>query len=123
MSNGRSLVRNAADPEQVRHAARKERRREEQTANDLRAVMGSPAGRRFMWELLSRAGIYRSVWDNSARIHYNAGRQDFGHELVALITEHDPDGWLAMESEARKAVNNDKLEAEAVQARSADGGQ
>jgi hypothetical protein len=62
------------------------------------------------------------VWDASAKIHYNAGRQDFGHELMALLTEHDSEGYLAMEREARSAATNEKLEAEAVQARSGNGG-
>ena len=122
MSNGRSLVRNAADPDQVKHAARKERQREQRVGEDVRAVMGTLQGRRLMWELLSRAGIYRSVWDNSARIHYNAGRQDFGHELLGLLTEHDDEGYLLMEREARAVARNDGLEAAAVQTRSADGG-
>lgn len=125
MSNGRgAMVRNAADPNQVKHAARKERRREEEFRAALRAVMATPAGRLVMWSLLESAGIYRSVWDMSgSRTYYNAGRQDYGHELLAKLLEADPELYLAMEREMRNRAAFDARENAAVQMGSAEGGQ
>lgn len=112
----RALTGNAADPRQVEFARRKERRRAAGFHDALRVVLGAPEGRVVLWTLLERAGVFRSVWDPSARIHYNAGRQDYGHELLALLVDVDEDGYLLMEREARQRARGDDREAAAMQA-------
>jgi len=97
----RAQVRNAGDPAQVRRAARKEADAEERMRAAVQTVLETPAGRAFCWALLTKAGIYGSVWDPSSRIHYNAGRQDFGHELQALLVNTSEDLYMTMEREAR----------------------
>lgn len=97
----RVAVRNAADPKQVRRAERQARDRDARLLLDVLAVMSTLPGRRVMWELLSRAGVFRSVWAQSALIHYNAGKQDFGHELMALLVKAGEDEYQQMEREAR----------------------
>jgi len=111
----RSLQRNAADPRQVKYAARKERQLHDRVRDALRTVLSTPAGRIVLWDLLVRAGIFRSVWENSARIHYNAGRQDYGHELLAALVEADEDGYQLMEREMRAWQRSQDQEAAAVQ--------
>jgi hypothetical protein len=115
----RPLVRNAADPQQVRLGGRKERRRADALTSSLKAVMSTAEGRLVMWTLLEKAGLYRSVWDPHApdlhaRTHYLAGRQDFGHELLGLLTE-DLESYLTMEAEARRRQARDEREAAAYQ--------
>lgn len=105
---------NAADRSQVKHAARKEREAEARVGANLKAVMSTVSGRAAMWDLLERFGVFRSVWANSAMIHYNAGRQDCGHELMALLLAADEGGYLRMEQEAREVGRRDKVEREAV---------
>jgi len=112
----RPWVRNAADPKQVRAAGRKQERRELEFLNSVRATMATIEGRAVMWGLLERAGVFRSVWDPSARIHYNAGRQDFGHELLSLLLEADEQLYLLMEQEARQRARSDARETAAYQA-------
>lgn len=111
----RAVTGNAADPHQVRYAERKAKRQEEVFLGSLRQTMSTAEGRLVMWELLERAGIYRSIWDPSAKIHYNAGRQDFGHELLVLLLEAGEDFYLLMETEARRRDRADAREAAAVQ--------
>lgn len=101
MGRDRALVRNAADPAQVKRAERKERDRVERFRTNLTAVMATEAGRQVLWELLTRAGIYQSIWDPSSKIHYNAGRQDFGHEMLAALLDADEDLYQLMEREMR----------------------
>ena len=107
-------VLNAADRDQVRRAGRKDRDRAARVATDAAAVLASTHGRRFCWDLLERAGVYRSIWDPTARIHYNAGRQDFGHELMALLVSAQPDLYLLMEQEARARQKRDDAETDAA---------
>ncbi len=110
----RAYQKNAADLQQVKYAERKATQQQERVLVCLRAIMGAPEGRVVMWDLLARAGIYRSIWDPSARIHYNAGRQDYGHELLALLLEADGDLYQLMEREARAWQRSQDREAAAV---------
>jgi hypothetical protein len=116
----RALTGNAADPRHVDFAGRKERRREELFRQALGLVLSTPEGRVVLWTLLERAGVFRSVWDPSAKIHYNAGRQDYGHELLALLVDTNEESYLLMEREARQRARRDTREAAAVQAPAAD---
>lgn len=116
MANGRTLQRSASDPRQVRFAERKEKQHADRFVDSLTAVMRTPTGRFVMWVLLERAGIYKSVWDASgSRITYNAGRQDYGHELLASILEADDEAYQLMEREMRAWLKSEAREAAAMQ--------
>lgn len=106
--NPRSAVRNAADRDQVTRAERIERDRDDTSRRALQVVLAHPEGRMVLWDLLRRAGVYRSVWDQSSRIHYNAGRQDFGHELLALCLQADDRLYLLMEQEGRERAAHEQ---------------
>lgn len=110
----RDLVRNASDPEQVRRAAKKERDRAEYFRAALVATLKTAEGRAVIWELLDLAGVYRSIWVPNAEIHYRAGRQDFGHELMALVLAAGEDLYLLMETEARARKRKDNAETDAA---------
>ena len=103
----RAEVLNAADPAQVKRADRRDRDRRADYLSAVKAVLGTPAGRTMCWGLLERAGVFQSVWHSSALIHYNAGRQDFGHALMALFIEADEEAYQLMESEARARMKRD----------------
>jgi hypothetical protein len=115
----RAFQRNAADPEQIRYAERKVKQAEDRFLDALRSVLATSAGRIVAWELLTRAGIYASIWDPSARIHYNAGRQDFGHELLAAFVRADENLYQLMEREQRAYQRGQDREVAAVQTRAA----
>jgi hypothetical protein len=94
-------VRNAADHKQVKRAARVEERREEERRAYYFEVMSSADGRAMIWDLLTRAGIYATAFHPSgSQIYYNAGRHDFGLELLATVEPFE-ELYLAMEREAR----------------------
>jgi hypothetical protein len=97
------LVQNAASKKQVESADGKERRQRERELNELRVVMSSAEGRRFLWRLMARCKTFASVYDTSARIHYNSGQQDIGHFLLAEIDQADPEMFFKMRNEN---VNN-----------------
>jgi len=87
----KAYVGNAADRKQVGEAKRKEKDRRKQEREDLQALLALPEGRRFLWRLLTECKVFGSIWEGSAKIHYNAGQQDFGHFLLAEIGEADED--------------------------------
>lgn len=87
----KAFVKNAADPKQVRDGKQKEQLKRDQELNDLRLVLATPAGKRLMWRILAECKTFGSVWHSSAMIHYNSGKQDVGHWLMAEIGSADPD--------------------------------
>lgn len=95
-------IENAADPRQVSEAKNRERRKLERDAQDLVKVLSQIEGRRLMWRLLDHCGVFTTIWDNSARIHYNAGRQDVGHFVMQEIIKAEPDAFQMMMNESRK---------------------
>lgn len=108
-------VRNAADPEQVKRAARREKSRESRREDITRAVLATQAGRAMFWYLLTNAGVFRSVFDRDAGLMaFNAGRQDFGHELMADLIAADPAAYELMEREARALAKQDRATTEAA---------
>lgn len=106
MSEPKSLVKNAADPEQVEKARKKETYSRDAELNDINTLKDSPGLRRFMWRILEYCKVNGSVWEASARIHYNAGQQDVGHFIMAEIAEADEEIFFQMMRENKGALKN-----------------
>lgn len=65
---------------------------------DLVWLMGNKRGRRIVWRLLDRAGVFRLSFAGEAthQTAFNEGQRNEGLRLMALITEHAPDDYAAM---------------------------
>lgn len=114
----RVSVRNAADREQVKHAAREQKDREDRFLDNLRTVLALREGRELIWELLTQSSIYESVVDRQPEMtYYHAGRQDFGHRLLSNTLRADGDLYVLMEQESRTRTTREAQNAQAVQDR------
>lgn len=120
MANRRPLMTDAANRKQNEYAERVEKERVNTTRAAAQAVMGTHAGRLLLWELLERAGVFQSIWSANAEIHYKAGRQDFGHELMALLVDANEELYEQMSREARARVKREDRTSAAVQAETAE---
>lgn len=89
-----------------------QQRREEQRANDLRIVMSTPEGRRFVWDQLAECGTFHSGWSPSAEIHLRAGMRQIGLALFARVHRDCFNEYQAMEREARDKAERERLERE-----------
>lgn len=89
----------ASDPDQVRSRKSKAERARERELADLKLVMMSREGRRFMWRLLARCGIYRISFDGTRRGDFNEGERNIGLWLHAEIAQADVRGYLEMQGE------------------------
>lgn len=96
------LVRNAADKKQVAHAKDKQESVRDRELNDLRAVLATLEGRRLLWRIMGFCKTFGSIWEGSARIHYNAGQQDVGHFIMSEIAQADEEKLLSMMKESKK---------------------
>lgn len=85
-------------------AAEEERRQFEVEQNDLRWVMNTKQGRRFMHRRLSKAGIWlQSFNTNNAVMAFNEGRRSSGLELLTEIMEACPERYADMLAEQQEA--------------------
>ena len=73
----------------------------EREINDLKCVMASANGRRFMWRLLEKAGIYKSSMTGNSQTFFLEGQRNIGLYLLAQINEHCLDEYVVMLSESR----------------------
>lgn len=90
------VVKSASDPAQVREAGRRERSTRQQQLNDMRELLATEAGKRFLWRLMAHCKVNESVFSPSAHIYYNSGMQDVGHFVLGEIMEAQPQAFMDM---------------------------
>ena len=115
-----ALVKNAADPKQVRNAGRKEKQARERELADLIALLETEPGRRFVWRVLGYCKLFSDVWDASSRIHFNAGMQHVGHWLLGEVTAANEEAFFLMMRENQARQRAELAEAEATQTKRAE---
>jgi hypothetical protein len=93
----RASVGNAGDEEQVGKAKRRQSLGRDRELDDLKAVLGTLQGRRFVWRLLGHCSAFTSVFSADPYIAaHNSGRQDVGHFLMHEVEIAKPDAFLTM---------------------------
>lgn len=89
--------------------AAEERRRRDEEISDLCKVMGSKEGRRFMWRLLSDAGVYRLSFDTDVNVmSFNEGNRNAGLKHLNDMMTACPHLYAQMLDEQRKAKERDE---------------
>jgi hypothetical protein len=102
LTMARALVQNASDRNQVRAAGKKEKEFRKRELNDVRSLLAIAPGRRFLWRLLSSAGVFRSSYTGDANgTMFNEGRRDLGLMVLSETTEADPNAYAKMVQESK----------------------
>lgn len=101
-----SLVKNAADKEQVKKAGSKAQRAREKQLNDIRFLLSREQGRRFLWRCLERCGVYRSSFTGNSQTFFNEGERNIGLFILDDIMEAAPDAYLLMLKENKGDKEN-----------------
>jgi hypothetical protein len=97
-----SLVKNAADPEQVAAAKEKSESLNDRRLNDIREVLNTRRGRRFFWRYLEICGVYKTSNADQHQIFFNEGMRNIGLQLLADLNEAAPEVYLIMLREAQE---------------------
>lgn len=102
-----SLVKNAADAQQVKEAEGKEKRGRERELGDVAEVLSTVQGRRFMWRYLTVCGIFKTSYSSDANnTFYLEGQRNIGLQLIADVNEADPTAYVTMMQESNKESRN-----------------
>lgn len=98
-----------SDPTDIRAQERAKADREEkqrltshQETEDFRWLMSDKRGRRVVWNLLERTGLYRSSFTGNSETFFREGARNVGLAYMALINEHCPDKYNLMVTEQRE---------------------
>ena len=93
------------DAELLTEAERADKLAAIQMRGDIRNLMGTQAGRRLAWYLLSQFGIFNDGFSSDALIMaHNSGRRSCGLQLLHLIEAYAPEQYDKMAKEAREAI-------------------
>ena len=100
---------NASDEAQVKGRKRKGEAQRDRDLKDLREVMSTHGGRRFIWnQVLGYAGIHRSSFStNALSMAHSEGQRSSGLKVLADILEADTNAYLLMQSEALSSANKE----------------
>jgi hypothetical protein len=104
INSGRDRPYNAGDEEQVGKKSRAAKASDRQALEDIRFVMGDARGRRFVWSMLARCGVYRSSYlagrGQTEATAFHEGERNVGLHILATISAAAPKAYLAMQQEA-----------------------
>ena len=73
----------------------------DQEIEDIKALMSTELGRRFMARLTAATGFYQDLFTGNSTTFYNLGRRSIGVLLIAEITVHCPEQYPRMLEEFR----------------------
>lgn len=92
-----------------------ERRRGERLLDDMRFVLSSAQGRRLIWWLLSKCGVFRGSFNGSAEgTFFNEGMRQIGLYLFELVTGARPEAFAQMQSDHSSEAKKDALDIKKV---------
>lgn len=97
-----------AGNEQAQRDRKKQQRTEHYLAGeDMKWLMGSKRGRRIVWRLLERTGIFRSSFTGNSETFFREGMRNVGLALMAQINEACPESYMNMVKEQNGPSSDD----------------
>jgi hypothetical protein len=73
--------------------------------DDFKWLMSSKRGRRIMWRLLEKTGVYRSSFTGNSETFFREGMRNVGLMLMAQVNEFSPDQYSMMLKEQNDVRN------------------
>jgi len=85
----------------------KERLARETEQADYRWLMATAQGRRIVWRMLERAGVFRSSFSSDAMaMAFNEGNRNSGLALLATVNSLAPAEYIKMMQEAKNDTDD-----------------
>ena len=95
--------------EQAEKREKKEKRLLKQRKNDLKTILDTPGGRRFIWNLLSDCGLFQTSYaTHSNQMAFNEGQRNVALRLQVEVMEARPDAFGQMMQESKKEELKDE---------------
>ncbi|HDI2987340.1 TPA: hypothetical protein PL262_002260 [Acinetobacter baumannii] len=95
--------------------AKENKSERDQELNDLRSILETEHGKRFLMRLIDRASIFQPTYGGGSQISdfaFMEGRREFGLYILGEITQANSDAWLDMQkqrfSKLKEKVNHER---------------
>lgn len=98
------MVGNAADENQVRQAAGKEKSKRVREVSDTLFLLQSREGRRFIWKYLSLCHVFESSYTGNQDTFFKEGERNIGLKLLRDVEDASPDALTQMMRESKETV-------------------
>lgn len=83
--------------------------------SDLKEIVRTPEGRRYIWKILANSGIGQTGYSNEPnQMYYNAGRRDVGNKLLEDLMMADPTAFATMQMEYYSEIKSEEAIAESL---------
>jgi len=76
---------------------------------DLKFILATPQGRRYLHDLLDFCGLYRTSMTGSSETFFREGMRSTGLKILSDIAEADQDAYLKMMTETKNIKEQIKL--------------
>lgn len=83
-------------------SAQKEQLAAIQEAEDLKWIMSDKRGRRYMWRLLERTGLYRSSFTGNSETFFREGERNIGLALMSALMSNCSERYAEMIKEQKR---------------------
>jgi hypothetical protein len=93
---------NAAEESQVKDRKRKDERLRDIELADMKKMMSTREGRRFVWRLLDRAGVFRTSFTGNSTTFFNEGQRNIGLIVLADVMAAAADQYVVMMNESKE---------------------
>ena len=96
------LVKNAADEKQVKAAQNAVNDLRKQELEDLKFILQTPQGRRFVWRYLGVCGVFEISFTGNSETFFKEGKRNVGLMLLSDVNEAHPEAYLEMLKESKE---------------------
>lgn len=81
---------------EIKELRKRERSRE---IEDVKKVISSAEGRRFLWRLMSESGVFRASYTGDSKTFFNEGKRDIGLLVLREVNTAKPSAFAQMQNE------------------------
>lgn len=76
--------------------------------SDIKWMLGNKRGRRILWRILERSGVFRMSFNtNALQMAFNEGQRNYGNYVLAQIHATAPEMYAVMVAESKPADGGD----------------
>lgn len=92
--------------DKIKEARKKEKLARQLELEEIKWVLSSKGGRKFLWRWLGKCGVYSlSFNQHNSVMSFNEGKRSIGNELMLEINEADSKAFVLMMQENMEQVN------------------
>lgn len=96
----------AGNEHEVKKRRTKDKLRRETEVEDLKKLLATKEGRRFIWKILQHCNIYENSFTGNSTTFFKEGRRDIGLWLLTELHYADKTAYANLQLEAAKQEEN-----------------